>query len=672
MGKQSGMSLSLSEEQLDDLARLLAKCLGQGSIYGLATAVMGPEAIQDAANDVGDVDVFAAKVVRALHAAGCIPTTVEVLLKEGHRNGLLTLGVNHILNGKRLDSDEALQQFVNDHEPFLSNAAMMALLPRIGRTVCAVALGKPLHKIMGTGFLIAPEIVMTNYHVLEPFLKVDPATKEITQNGPGDEIFFFFDYLHAPPPDVSTHGKGHASLCVTAAQDWLLKARLKLENDGAAKSPTLFNNEFDYAAVRLQRPVGNQVPRRSGGAIRGWLPPEDSIDVLSPKQRILVFQHPGAAEQQFDIGDYVQLDPTRSRVWYTVSTAKGSSGGAAVDTEGRLFALHNAEVKAAVPAANGKAVNQGVRIDRIAQDLGALVPRTPVPADDGTSFWSLNDDLKDSHPIIGRKVFRDLVVQIGKPQGERVLVVTGPPESGLNYSIKLLRRTLGRNVPVPVFSPQQLQQSTPQAPQVFLTALVRNLGVGGLSGKPMPELLTTENVPGWLNNDLPRWLLEALSKDEARNPTKYPAWVVINTVVPKDESFLWADHLRDLIAALVGVRDPGSPVIELPQLRWLFLVKEADAGTNPVVLPLGGVKHLTEDLGSDNDYLSDFTECLRLAWRSNSDDFAAFDAKLMKLIGSQLIQLSQKLPPKKRIPPRKVLADAVRGIIQEHLRGGAL
>lgn len=656
---------SLTRDQLDDLASLLARCLGRGNIEWLARAAGCPEALQRAGNQVGEIELYARGIVEALHEAGRVMQAVELLFKESHRNGMLTLGLKHILGGRRLGDDAAMQAFVNQYEPFLGSAAMMELLPRVGRAVCAVALGEPWDEIRGSGFLIAPDAVITNYHVMKPYLDINPATGDIRQTVTGDNIFLYFDYMFAPPPDVSQRGKGHTSVCVNAARDWLLRARVELEGDGKKDSPTVVSNELDYVVIKLDRPVGKQSSRSSGGAMRGWLPPPESID-MTMQRRILVFQHPEQAEQQFDIGDYVQLDPSSTRVWYSVSTAHGSSGGAAVDTEGQLFALHNAAVEVKVPAAGDKRVNQGVRIDYIARDLASVITREDLPPEDSTLFWSLNDDLEDPRPIIGRTVFRDMITQMSAPDAERVLVVTGPPRSGLQFSIKLLRRTLGRGVPVAVFTPKQLQEMTPQ---VFVRALVENLGVAGLSGNPLPRLLPTENVPRWLRLDLPKWLLESLTRDQQLNAIKYPAWVVINTVVPEGESFLWADNLRDLVATLVGVHDGSESGVDLHQLRWLFLAKEANVDANAVPLPVGGVNQLTEDLGADTAYVADHTQCLQRAWRANNKEDVLSEA-LLRTLGEITLQRNNDLPAEERLPPRKVLANHVREIIKTSLRAG--
>ena len=647
-------AISLTEPQLDDFARLLARSLTRGNIAWLATTALGPEAVQQAGNEVGDTNSFARSIVQALQEAGRISDAVALLRQEA-RYSQLTLGINHILNGNRLDSDAAEQAFVTEYEPFLNAVATLEMLPRILRTVCAVGLGNPFNRIFGSGFLIASDVVMTNYHVVKRFLDFDRTTGAIRETVEGDRLFFFFDYLWEPAPNVPPNAVRHTSIWVNAAkEEWLIHAREDLPNDGQSPSPTTVSREFDYAVIQLARPVGNLPARRSGGAKRGWLKLQDDIDVLAREKRILVFQHPETAPQQFDIGEYVRLDPSGTRVWYSVSTASGSSGGAAVDTEGKLFALHNAEVQERVPEAGGRRVNQGVRIDLIRRDLATVKPDLAdmaEAADEGNLFWSLNDDLRESRPIIGRMRFREMVTGLLAPQAERVLVVTGPTGSGRQFSIDLLRRTLGTHTPVAVFSPKDLETLPPKD---FLRALVDSLGIVGLAGNPMPEPPATEGMLRWLRLDLPKWLAERLAEDERRDKTRYPAWVVINAAVPPDERLLWAENLKDFIAALVGIHDPGQAGIDLPQLRWLFLA------TNAATLPVSGVRQLEDDLSNYNSYDADFAECVQLAWRSVYKDAQEQDVNLMRNIARRLVA-----PVQPGLSVRKFLADTERDMIRD-------
>jgi hypothetical protein len=640
----------LTEAQLDDFAALLAKTVTRGNIAWLATSVLGSGALWEAANDVGDVSAFARRIVDVLATEGRIPDAVALLRQEAHRNSYLNFGLNHILRGGRLDDSQATQAFVNEYEPFLSSGAFQERFPRVMRTVCAIGL-VPEAGIVGSGFLIAPDLVMTNYHTLKTFLDVGPDGQTIVANGPGDQIFCFFDYLWEPAPKVPpVKQPRHASLVVEAAKDWLVYARKLLPYDGTPQCPKEVGTAYDYAVIRLKRPVGKLPARLSGGGIRGWLPMPQAIDVLGQQKRIIVFQHPETAPQQFDIGDFVQLDRSGTRVWYSVSTAKGSSGGAAVDSDGQLFALHNAEVQAQVTGQ--KRLNQGVRIDRIAEDLAAAVPQwnaAPAPAEDPLAFWSLSDDPREPQPIIGRTKFRENVHAMTVETGERLMVVTGMPGSGRRFSIDLLRRTLGSQTPVVVFSPKDLQTLSPKD---FLRVLVNELGLVGLTGKPpIPDPQSTETIPRWLREDLPKWLLDRLTEDQALNRARYPAWIVINSVTEPEERLFWGDNLKDFVVALAGFHDPGQTAVDLPHLRWLFL------GSKPETLPVRGVRPQDEDLSGHASDQQDFADCLQLAWSSVDKTSPLIPETFLTTMAAMTIQSNAGRPS------RKVLADLVRNMV---------
>ena len=373
--------ISLNKDQLDDLAWLLAKTRNLGDIFRLGQRFLDADAVNNAANDVSNVDAFAQKIVQAMQAKNVVPAAVTWLRTESHPSGRMAVGLRSILAGNRLNSEEALQALVNEYEPFLSSAGMIDLMPKIAGRVCAIALGTPYRQFKGSGFLVAPDVVITNFHVLEPFLDKDETTGEYKAREPGNQIFFFFDYLSGSKPDVPpADDDGH--ICVTAADDWFVCGRERLLDDGMPTCPKeVKNNELDYVLIKLARPLGALQARTGGGAMRGWLPLEDFIDIENAGKRILVVQHPEAMPQLLDIGDYAGMDPSGTRVRYSVSTAKGSSGGAAIGTDGRLFALHNAEVKQNNNGPLGvKRVNQGVRIDLICKDIGARLPKVPVPA----------------------------------------------------------------------------------------------------------------------------------------------------------------------------------------------------------------------------------------------------------------------------------------------------
>ena len=164
--------VKMSQEQLDDFAWLLSRCVTRGNIEWLASSVLGSGAGVEGGNEIGDIEGFARRIVQALKQEGRVADAVALLRQEAHHHSRLIVGLNHIMSGHRLDNDAALQSFVNENEPFLASASIQDSLPKILRTVCAVGLGSVIKELRGSGFLIGPDLVMTNCHVIREFVDI--------------------------------------------------------------------------------------------------------------------------------------------------------------------------------------------------------------------------------------------------------------------------------------------------------------------------------------------------------------------------------------------------------------------------------------------------------------------------------------------------------------------
>jgi hypothetical protein len=232
---------------------------------------------------------------------------------------------------------------------------------------------------------------------------------------------------------------------------------------------------------------------------------------------------------------------------------------------------------------------------------------------------------------------------------DRVLEVRGTPPVGLSFSIKVLDRMRPPDARVVVFS-SELQKPIEEG---FIPKLVSQLSISGSAGD-MPKLLKTEARNRWIS-DVGKWLLEAIAKDHEVNKTKYPAWIVINTVVGKDQTFMWGAHLEDLIAALLGRRNDQNEVLDIPQLRWLFLA------TPNTPLPLAGIKRLEENLDNDTKYDEDFEACYLNAYRSIDKKVPMEQKNLRPFALAKLEDEEEKADPK---PPRKVLALYIRKLLK--------
>jgi hypothetical protein len=632
---------NITAGQRADLAALLAQEFTLGNIEELGTRVLeGTEVRAIVANQPTRVGV-AALLIEKMHAAGRLPEILAILKTEVSRNARFLRGLNHILAGARLATLQATVQARED--PFLDNDFLEVHFPRVQRTVCAIGLGVGVNRLMGTGFLIGPDLVMTNFHVVGDYVGKEAdgtliveADGTIRTTATGDNIYCFFDYLAAPAPQVPPNGAGagvHASVLVKAAQNgWLLRARDRLANEGTPPYATAEQalGKYDYAIIKLEREIGNVPSRKSGGAPRGWLNLASGVDYAMNGTRIVVLQHPQGSHQLFDIGEFSAFDPSKTRIWYTVNTDYGSSGGAAIDKLGRLYALHNASVKG-----QQQLVNQGVRIDMILDDLRQPPSWTPAPppADGDLGYWSLSDNIGDPRPIIGRQFFRQSIRKvIAAKDKERVLAVVGPKGSGRRFSVDLLKRVVGANVPIVRF-PQQLLESL--SPRDFVKALATQLALPLVleTGEAIPDPKRTEQESRWISVDLSTWLAKNLKASQEKYPSRYPAWVVIDAVVDGPNFLSWADNLPDLISALSGGPDPGQAGVDIPQLRWLMLSSEAS------MLPPTRAGRIVDDLTVPDNvkYDEDFANCLSLAWRSLEASEQS-PHQLLKKVGLKVIK----------------------------------
>jgi hypothetical protein len=630
-----------TDEPISDLAALLSAEVGPGELEALAQSLIGEAAVREAGLDDGD---FMMALVEALRAAGRLAEAVNRMRFAAHPGSHLSVALSYIMDGGRLGEDDALQALTHEYEPYIQSEDFVRCLQRMQRQMCAIGLGEPHNVLNGSGFLVGPDLVMTNYHVVKPFLMQKDG--RILSAVKGDRITCFFDYLAVPKPVLPHVPQPHDAFIGVPAvsDDWLVYARENLPYEGQKQCPPDAADRYDYAVIRLSRRIGRLPVRTSGGPPRGWLPLPLKID-LTPERRIVLHQHPQQRPQQFDVGRYAGDDVTKTRVRYALSSGRGSSGSAAVDLKGELFALHTALVVKA--KAKDPQLNQGVRIDLIASDLAANVSDwNPPQVPERVPLWSLTDDLGNPRPIIGRDDFFAYVDEMQAPSGPRSLVVWGPPGCGLEYSTKLLKRAVGDLTPIVVFKPRHLASFTPDH---FLRILVNDLGLSGLASRPLPEPNPAEDFPRWIRA-LAKWLRGVLDENARRKQKRFPAWVVLDTVVPSDERFLWKEPLRELIASLAGAREEGQPRIEIPQLRLLFLT------SSPQSVPTGGAECREDDLSKATSAHSEFMECLRRAWKS-------VDAHEDPAQDEVLACLARIATQNKEQSERKALSNAVREII---------
>ena len=243
-----------------------------------------------------------------------------------------------------------------------ADASILPLLARHSRAVCRISVppgpyrdfqGVPADATQwtGTGFLVAPNLLLTNHHVLNSLEVAEAATAEFNFQVPESDL------LDGPPDDIP------------AATVFRLSSRRLFLTSGMA--------DLDYTFVWIESTAAAEF-----GTIRMT---RGSFTVRQTEP-VYVVHHPNGAPKQVSLDDTEALSVNSAAVLYAADTAGGSSGAPVFCKRGRLVALHHAwrSTRAAqtmYPTLTGRlndgtytdVVNEGIKLSAMAIDLEGRV-----------------------------------------------------------------------------------------------------------------------------------------------------------------------------------------------------------------------------------------------------------------------------------------------------------
>jgi hypothetical protein len=200
---------------------------------------------------------------------------------------------------------------------------------------------------VGTGFLVGPDLVMTNYHVVASL--VDKPSEAASWS-------CRFDHKVAGPDGASLTGAAFE-----LATEWLIDfsrhSALDSFSDPKPGDPSV--NELDFALIRLRRPAGESNISGSGER-RGWVRVPREAAGLRDHHFLAMLQHPrgGPLKLALAVGDTIALNAAGTRLRHSAPTEPGSSGAPMFDAQWQLIAIHHA----ADPAIGGPQYNEGIPI----------------------------------------------------------------------------------------------------------------------------------------------------------------------------------------------------------------------------------------------------------------------------------------------------------------------
>lgn len=198
----------------------------------------------------------------------------------------------------------------------------------------------------GTGFLVGPDLVVTNYHVIEPI-----ATPPLQANS--QDVVCRFDYKKANGSDLANKKTTDVKLHSTK---WLEHSKPPSQFDWDPALGEAAPEETDCALIRLAEKIGD-IP--VGGMTadpaaqpRGWITATAVAPPLSKGNQVFLPQHQKDGPVQLTIGTIKEFNAKGTRVRYDANSKNGSSGSPCFNADLELVALHHAHDPADPPKWN--------------------------------------------------------------------------------------------------------------------------------------------------------------------------------------------------------------------------------------------------------------------------------------------------------------------------------
>lgn len=319
-----------------------------------------------------------------------------------------------------------------DHIGDISDGVLNAM-----RRCCRIVCGDDTagNATKGSGFLIGPQLVLTNWHVVKAaisalenyrakLLEEQRTDSNIIMLPPPVRLRVEFDSLRL------RDGTTTAPVIELLAEDWLVaysddggQIRATQTGDVASYPQGLevLEKSIDFAVIALANPVGYE---------RGWYELREDLPLPKQNSSGQLIQYPGNFAMRVTAGPYLSTEEVPGRLKHSMNTIGGASGGLCATTGYEPLALHQGALVVTDvldPIENSTlptgTENVAIPLAFIARASGEKIAAraTMAPARIHRLTGKFNQNYKD-HPVIGRGLLQHAIHEsISGPN--RIIVV---------------------------------------------------------------------------------------------------------------------------------------------------------------------------------------------------------------------------------------------------------